>query len=307
MMQGADRLRPCWASLPAPFRDDIVALIGGAFVSDIPAHGGFSSAYAGTVTTTADRAFVKAAAADGHGDSLLFLAREAAVLAHLTTPLAPRLLGHLHGEHGTAVAIETVDGHHPGAPWTTADLHTVAESLRELASTAAPAGLPAAQISMLPGFTRWHDIARTPGLRGALPAGLVEKVNRLIDVERGFTEAVRGDVLVHDDVRADNILIENGRARLLDWPHARRGAPWIDLPCLLPSIEAAGGPSCADAYPLFLDHGAPAAKELLPVIAGFASYLWWEQAQPEIPELPGLRAFQRAQALPALRWVSTLI
>ena len=112
---------------------------------------------------------------------------------------------------------------------------------------------------------------------------------------------------MHDDVRADNILISGARAHLLDWPHASRGAAWVDLPCLLPSIEASGGPTCEEAWAVFEDHHAPSQIELLPVISAFASFLWYQQTQPEIPQLPGLRAFQRAQAVPALRWLATLL
>ncbi|WP_337006062.1 MULTISPECIES: hypothetical protein [unclassified Microbacterium] len=129
----------------------------------------------------------------------------------------------------------------------------------------------------------------------------------MVGIEQDFAEAVRGDRIVHDDVRADNILIRDGWAHLLDWPHARRGAAWIDLPFLLPSIEASGGPRCEDAWTVFEEHGAPAQETLLPVASLFASYLWHAQAQPEIPQLPGLRSFQRAQAIPALRWVSRML
>lgn len=58
---------------------------------------------------------------------------------------------------------------------------------------------------------------------------------------------------------------------------------------------------------VFQEHGAPPQAALLPVISAFASFLWYQQAQPEIPQLPGLRAFQRAQALPALRWLAALL
>lgn len=58
---------------------------------------------------------------------------------------------------------------------------------------------------------------------------------------------------------------------------------------------------------MFEEHGAPPQAELLAVISAFASFLWFQQAQPDIPQLPGLREFQRAQAMPALRWLSGLI
>lgn len=307
MNPGADRLRPAWTTLPSSLRAQIVGAIGGDFVKDEPAHGGFSASYAGVVTTTAGRAFVKACAADWHTDSLHFLREEMRTLGHLPSTIAPRLLAAIDDAAGTALVIEAIDGHHPGQPWTAADLHAVAQALRMLSTTPAPSEMPRAEDRMIPGFTRWTEIAADPHVLEALPHGLSAHMPQLLRIEENFRDALHGDAIVHDDVRADNILICEGRAHLLDWPHARRGAAWIDLPCLLPSIEASGGPSCEEAWAVFEEHGAPSQGELLPVISAFASFLWYQQAQPEIPQLPGLRAFQRAQAVPALRWLATLL
>ncbi|WP_347125808.1 aminoglycoside phosphotransferase family protein [Microbacterium sp. SY138] len=307
MKPGADRLRPAWSALPASLRTQIVGVIGGDFVGDEPAHGGFSASYAGVVTTTAGHAFVKACGADWHADSLHFLREEMRTLAHLPPSVAPRLRGAIDDAVGTALVIEAIDGRHPGRPWTTEDLHSVARSLRTLSTTPAPSAMPRAEDGMIPGFTRWREIAADPPLLEALPHGLSSRVRALLSMEDCFQDALHGDVIVHDDVRSDNILISDGRAHLLDWPHARRGAAWIDLPCLLPSVEASGGPSCEEAWAIFEEHGAPPQVALLPVISAFASFLWYQQAQPEISQLPGLREFQRAQADPALRWLATLI
>lgn len=307
MNAGADRLRPEWASLPVTVRTQIISAIGGQYVSDAPAHGGFSAAYAGVVSTTAGRAFVKACAAEWHADSQRFLRQEGLVLARLPDPLGPRMIAAIDSEDGVALVLEAVDGHHPGAPWTHDDLHAIARNLRTVATTAAPIELAPAEESMIPDYTRWGEIARDEHLRAGLPSSVQTRMHDLTRIEQDFAEAVRGDRVVHDDVRADNILISGGRAQLLDWPHARRGAAWIDLAFLLPSVEATGGPRCEDAWTVFAEHGAPAQDSLLPVASGFASYLWHEQAQPEIPQLPGLRAFQRAQAIPALRWVSGML
>lgn len=307
MNTGADRLRPAWTALPPSVRAQIVGAIGGDFVTDQPAHGGFSASYAGVVTTTAGHAFVKACGADWHADSLHFLREEMRALVQLPSSVAPRLLATFDDAAGAALVIEAIDGHHPGRPWTVEDLHAVAEALRVLSTTAAPSEMPRAEDRMIPGFARWTEIAADPRLLEALPHDLPARMPQLLRIEEGLRDALRGDVIVHDDVRADNILISSARAHLLDWPHARRGAAWVDLPCLLPSIEASGGPICEEAWAVFEDHEAPSQIELLPVISAFASFLWYQQAQPEIPQLPGLRAFQRAQAVPALRWLATLL
>lgn len=69
--------------------------------------------------------------------------------------------------------------------------------------------------------------------------------------EEGFGDALHGDAIVHDDVRADNILISDGRAHLLNWPHARREPRGPTCPVCWPSVEASGGPSCEEAWAVF--------------------------------------------------------
>ncbi|WP_309129830.1 phosphotransferase [Microbacterium sp.] len=306
MKAGADRLRPEWRSLPSRLRERVRSAIGGDIVADSPSHGGFSACYAGTVRTTSGRAFVKAIAPDGHVDSRTFLRREIGVLRTVPATLAPAVLAGFDDD-GVALVLEVVDGEHPGAPWSEAQLHAIASEMSGLAHTTAAESVPAAEQSMLPDFARWSAIDRDHDLRSGLPTGLLERMPALQDLDTQLPHTLAGTALVHGDLRADNILIHDGRARLLDWPHALRGAAWLDLPLLLPSVEASGGPRCEDAWELFRVHGAPPMASLLPAISAFASFLWWGQAQPEIPELPGLRAFQRAQSVAALRWLDAVL
>jgi len=307
MISGADRLRPEWASLPAAIRSAVVRAIGGRFVSDSPAHGGFSASYAGVVVTTVGRAFVKACGADWHADSLRFLREEIRTVSILPPDLGPSVHASIDSDAGAALVLEAIDGRHPGAPWTGRDLDAIATSMARLSTTAAPEEMERAEDRMIPGFTRWAHIVENRILLAGLPTALRAHVPELLEVEKGFRETLHGDVVVHDDLRADNILMSDGEARLLDWPHARCGAAWVDLPCFLPSVEASGGPRCEDAWRIFEMHGAPSPEALLPVISGFASFLWFNQAQPEISQLPGLRAFQRRQSVPALRWLTRLL
>ncbi|UGS27471.1 aminoglycoside phosphotransferase family protein [Microbacterium resistens] len=307
MRMGAERLRPEWSALPEGLRARILAALGGAYVSDAPAHGGFSATYAGVVRTTGGVGFVKATGHGGHADSRDFLRQEIAVLTRTEVSTAPGLRAGIDDDVGIALVTEATDGVHPGSPWTPAQLHAVAEALRTVAESPAPAGLPEAAASMAPRFLRWDRISADAEVRQGLPDAVRRRLPDLVRMEQRFPEAVTGTRLVHGDPRADNILLQGTRARLLDWPHALAGAPWLDLPLLLPSVEAGGGPRCEEAWEIFRQHGAPAPSELLPMISAFASFLWFEQAQAEIPDLPGLRAFQRAQAVPALRWIGDLL
>lgn len=307
MRAGADRLRPGWGSLPASLRARIADILGGGIVSDSPAQGGFSAGYAGIVRSAHADVFVKAIPATGHRDSRTFIRREIHALQAIPAALRPRMLASVDDEESTALVLAVVPGIHPGEPWTETQLHAIAAEIAHVAATPAPEVIFPAQRSMLPYYARWRAVFEDPSLTASLPHGLPTQMPQLLRLEQALPDAVAGPFLAHGDLRADNILIEDERARFIDWPHARRGAAWLDGPLLLPSVEASGGPRCADAWEILRAHGAPGAASMLPVISGYASFLWWGQAQPEIPELPGLRAFQRAQALPLLRWLAELL
>lgn len=285
MNTGADRLRPAWTALPPSVRVQIVGAIGGDFVTDRPAHGGFSVSYAGVVTTTAGHAFVKACGADWHADSLHFLREEMRTLVDLPSSVAPRLLAAFDDAAGAALVIEAIDGHHPGRPWTLEDLHAVAQALRALSTTAAPSEMPRAEDRMIPGFARWTQIAADPRLLEALPHDLPARMPQLLRIEEGLSDALHGDVIVHDDVRADNILISGARAHLLDWPHARRGAAWVDLPLSAAEHRGVGWADLRRGMGCLRRPRGAVADRVAPVISAFASFLWYQQAQPEIPQL----------------------
>ena len=68
-----------------------------------------------------------------------------------------------------------------------------------------------------------------------------------------------GDHLAHNDLRADNILLGEHDAWVVDWPHACRDAPaWYDLAGLLVSIAMQGG---GDPDELFWSHPTAAGAD----------------------------------------------
>lgn len=52
-----------------------------------------------------------------------------------------------------------------------------------------------------------------------------------------------GETLLHGDVRADNLLLTASGVTLVDWPHARVGAAFVDPVLFAPALPAGGGGS----------------------------------------------------------------
>ncbi len=51
-----------------------------------------------------------------------------------------------------------------------------------------------------------------------------------------------GTPLLHNDVRADNMLITGAEVIFVDWPHACTGAAWFDVVAFAPGVIMQGGP-----------------------------------------------------------------
>jgi aminoglycoside phosphotransferase (APT) family kinase protein len=108
--------------------------------------------------------------------------------------------------------------------------------------------------------------------------------------------------LVHGDLRADNILLTPHQVVFVDWPHARVGAPWLDLLFLLPSAAATGTDpeEVWAAYPPGRAADRDAVTAVLVALTGFFLH---QSVLPPPKNLERVRAFQRVQGEAALRWV----
>jgi thiamine kinase-like enzyme len=110
-------------------------------------------------------------------------------------------------------------------------------------------------------------LARLPGLSPWAATNL----NALIALEEAGLAATQGRSLVHFDAYPHNILLTDETVLLADWPHARLGAPFLDLVMFATSAAA----DDVDPEPIVTDH-APAAgtephviDEVLGAHAGF--------------------------------------
>lgn len=141
----------------------------------------------------------------------------------------------------------------------------------------------------------WADIAGDPDRLARLPAALpwaAAHIDALIDLEERGLEQARGRSLVHFDAYPHNILASHARVLLVDWPHARLGAPFLDLVLFASSAAAAG----VDPEPLLA--GQPVTASVDPAVinavlaahAGFCTAGSLERVPPSLAPIPAARA-----------------
>lgn len=303
--------RAAWADMPERVRDAIQNWIGSPVVRADSQAGGFSPSVA-AVLHTADgrRFFAKAAAPELNPDTPGFHRREAIIAAALPEQApVPRLLWtYDEGEAGWIVLVyEAIAGKNPQTPWQAEELDRVVKALITLSEALTPSPIAeeiasrARDVSLF-ARPKWWLMQRYP------PEGIddwsVRNFDRLVELEERAREAVDGESLIHIDMRADNMLVTDRGVVIVDWPHARIGAPWVDMLGMAPSVALQGGPP-PDEF--LLRH--PAARAAAPgdidaAVAALAAYFTYQSFQPPPPGLPTVRAFQRAQGEIARTWLA---
>ena len=158
----------------------------------------------------------------------------------------PRLL-EAWEEDGSAVLLyEDVEGRQPAMPWRRDEIERVMAAISCLHAELTPCPIPGiTAVAEDPGvdaaFSGWRKLRRRP-LDG-LNEWSRRHLDQLAEIEDGWTAAVAGDTLLHLDLRADNILIrKDGEVLFVDWPAAGRGAPFLDVVGMAPSVAMQGGP-----------------------------------------------------------------
>ena len=320
----AEGARVAWPDVPEPVRAAIETVCGSAVIEAKTQPGGFSPGVAARVRCAdGARWFVKAASAELNPDAPRLHRREARMLADLDPLIlagrlpVPRLRGTV--EHGPwfALVIEDVDGRQPLLPWRDHELNLVLAALDRLAEALTPA--PATITSTAPSiveylgadFRGWRTLAEAPVDDRLDPWSRVH-LAELAMVEATWAPHAAGDTLLHADIRADNLLLtgdgSNGsRVVVVDWPHACRGAAFIDLVAFAPSVAMQGGPEPAELLARSRTGQNVGREPLAAVVCALAGYFTERSLQPPPPGLPTVRAFQAAQGEIARRWLATLL
>lgn len=277
--------------------------------------GGFSPGVAARVRCAdGTRWFVKAASAGLNPDAPRLHRREASMLAAMDPLIAagrlpvPRLRGTAEVGPWFALVVDDVAGHQPSLPWRDDQLELVLAAMDRLAEALTPAPLAAPGVAEHLGgdFTGWRTLARTPGDDRVDPWARA-RLSELAGREATWAGYADGDTLLHADIRADNLLLTRGGVVVVDWPHACRGAAFLDLVFFAPSVAMQGGPEPAALLARSPAGRAVRRDALAAVVCALAGFFTEGSLRPPPPGLPTLRAFQAAQAETACRWLATLL
>lgn len=293
--------RISWADVPRHVQAAVEHELGSPIRRAVTQVGGFSpGAAVRVVCENGRRAFVKAVGLSLNPDSPGLHRAELHAMSLLPGEVpAPALLAAFDDGDWVALVLEDVDGRGPDVPWLDPDVDAMSVALGHLARTRAPEQLaPFADVGDL--LTSWDKVAADPT---GIESGLLDRLGEMTAAQPLAREVTPGDALVHWDARADNVLIRNDQAVLLDWAWASRGAPWLDSLLLAMDFRIQGGPDADD----FL-RANRATREIEPahlrsVVACMVG-VWADCARRPPPlGLPTIRTWQAHCRDHALRWV----
>jgi aminoglycoside phosphotransferase (APT) family kinase protein len=293
-----------WDSLPAALTQEISALLGSPVISAVSQTSGFSPGLAAIVTTDdGARAFVKAVSSGYAPVAHSLYRREAGLLPRLPEGVAaPALLGTVTHEDWFALVTGVVDGAQPSSPSSERELLAVLDAVHASPEVAG-LGLPNAGDELMGGAADWTAVLGDHA--DVLPHWVLDNASELERLSVAAPERVRGNRLVHLDLRADNVLLDRtGHAWIVDWPSASEGQPWLDGVTML--LDARMLDTTADADRMLREH--PLLESVDPesvdaVLARLAGMFLARSVLPSPPNMPTLRAFQEREGIAALVWL----
>jgi hypothetical protein len=240
----ATSVRIHFEDLSPDVREAADSALGSALVrASTPVTSGFTNAYAGRVLLRDGRvAFLKAAGPE-YAHPVLALAREAQVLEALGSQLigVPLIGAGAACDGGQVLALDWVEGHLPGFPWTEDEVALVRVACEAVAAVPSSSmdGLAPGRLAddLLADQTLASSLTTglpLPRSLERLPTWLPARIDEVLAVA-GDTDALRvGDQLNHSDLRPDNLLIgrrpgeTRDRAYVLDWNWVALGPAWCD-------------------------------------------------------------------------------
>lgn len=309
------RRRP-WDRLPDEVQQYVAGVLGAPASAVALAGAGFTHGFAAVVHGGGRQLFAKAAPAS---DAFIFPAyvREAEVLASLPAGLpVPTLLAAETVQTGQdrwqVLCFEAVAGNLPGAPWTDRDLAathdsllTIQEALAHLPRNVAGGPMGDAFATNAAFNSLFNELADSDTRPAFIPRLDTRQLRELQQLCDHSAEALAGDAVLHNDLRADNLIIRDpdGKAFLCDWNFLSTGPAWADWVSLLLYTR----PDGIDAE-AWLTHSplsaSAAAEDVDSWLAVLGAYMIFHGSKPDVPSSPMLRPHGRHTARLIIEWLA---
>src|SRR4051812_40448259 len=159
-------------------------------------------------------------------------------------PFLPELIGWHDDGEAPVLVIENLSEATWPPPWSSDAVAAVLSALDEVQGTQPPVGIDDDFGALFDIREGWDPMRGNPAR--ALALGVFDRAwfeRHADDLATAASAAeLGGDILLHGDVRSDNLCLRDGRAVLIDWNWACIGARELDLAAWLPSLRHEGGP-----------------------------------------------------------------
>jgi len=304
MSRSSSKHRPRWADLSGSQRRAIEEVVGGAVVRAVTCTGGFSPGFASRLLLVDRRqVFVKAMDLRAWPDQGDAYCREILINNALPPNVpAPRILASAQTDAFVVVAFEALDGLEPRQPWVRSELDRVFQALDVLGAMEAPDSLNMPDDH--PRLGGWAEIATDDLALATLAARFPWAFARIVDLvtwEQRGSAAARGRTLTHFDLYAHNLLLTSTGTFIVDWPHARAAASFVDTVMLLSTANSGN-----DSERLWRQRPISSLADPDDVTAVLVAHAGFCAAGAVWPTTPGLEPITAAKntlARGALAWL----
>jgi hypothetical protein len=103
------------------------------------------------------------------------------------------------------------------------------------------------------------------------------------------------------------MLLTGDRVVIVDWPYACRGAAFVDVVLLAPSVAMQGGPQPAELTAMTRAGRSADRHAMTAVVCALAGYFTQRSLTPPPAGIPTVREFQAAQGQITRRWLTELL
>lgn len=309
-----------WRDVPLAVRQRVAEAMGASVARGERVWGGYGPTPTYRLRLVDGRhAFLKATNRASNGFMVRALVAEERVygaLSHIIGAWMPRFFASFHHNDWHVMLLEDL-GRQTIPPWTPTLARQVIQAYADFHASTLGADLPelpSRPQDSLPRVTwsrvtaesdNMHAIATLAGdqsgeayawLRPALPV--------VTDLADAASNVPGPYALLHNDTRSDNLRYTRGRLILFDWPFAGVGRPEFDLVAFAQSISLEGGPSPEQLIAWYGERLPVDAHTLDVALAWLAAFFADQAWRPDVPGLPRLRPFQRAQLAVVLPWLA---